>query len=627
MKKLIPTLSLLSVAGAMAASIAFGRANQRPVEVRAEDPVTYIAMNADAFVNWTDEAGHFANVDATYWGEARSFEALDTFFRGEAAEGWTGTLELKSWTQTTPYIYFQWGGARYVANEKEDVNLQVVCQNTAGTLTKKYTLFNDTFTDNKMMLKYFVVPAEDFTALGGSNGFSMHINLVDGRTGDYGFNTFGYLHPNQTKAQVGDAMRYYLNHMSKTRNDYEIGMRRAIQGHYFGNGYLRDVFYATETSIDEDFENQSNFINHWYFDHKFFNHEGDEAHFDTVISDGTYRPGDSQMPFNKTGNGFFRGWYESSLNQGFITPDSPIYRFLSRPFVVSSANPFVSVKMAGTASLHVLDATVSQGEREDSDLAWIDNRCFNTGETGERVYSGFNTATMVRHVINLSAYAGRTVQLGIADYSSGGWGAAYFDELKVNVNVDSFKVDAIVQPTLNDGTFYSVYADRYVNSGHIDGNSEGVKYKVAEDGVADNTAQKEAYDFLKSYYALARQNGNGTSVCSVYTSDEMKALIGTTYNGLSEAAKRIVCASSDYEHAGATGENWFRTPVNTSTYTVGDTIEYILRVNNIDGVTYKNRLGNVLVQNPVASSLIFALLLGVVMVSTVLVVLKKKKRR
>ena len=77
MKKqtLIP---LTLIAGALAIGYAsHSRVSQKVV---ADELTTYIPMSADAFTNWTDAAGSFANRDATFWDQQYSFNALDTFF-------------------------------------------------------------------------------------------------------------------------------------------------------------------------------------------------------------------------------------------------------------------------------------------------------------------------------------------------------------------------------------------------------------------------------------------------------------------------------------------------------------------------------------------------------------------
>ena len=111
MKKTGILIGVIALAGATIVGIS----SSKKVKVaNAIDLDTYFEMNSDFFTNWTNDAGSFANKDATFWGEGYHFEALDTFFRGESAEGWTGTLTSVTWKQQKQYVYFTWGGARDV---------------------------------------------------------------------------------------------------------------------------------------------------------------------------------------------------------------------------------------------------------------------------------------------------------------------------------------------------------------------------------------------------------------------------------------------------------------------------------------------------------------------------------
>ena len=610
MKKLLMTLSLMSLAGAAAFGVSSLASGRTALEVKADgDPETYITMSSAAFTNIgvdttaADYHGYISPADRTWWNEGYSHFALDDFLstgfndgtqKGYDNESWRGTLRSRTWTQKTRYIYFQLGAAK---NDGDGVRLEF----RVGT--KTYTVLNDTFNDGRMLLRYIYIPEEDISDEALSAGVSSYVDIVDQRTNNWGLLTFGYLHPNATKESTADAMRFYLNSMGSASQD--AGARVTMYNHYYGNSYLRSVFYGTVAAdVTDGFDTSEDFLSHWYFDHRYYVDNGNpdpisnkDRHFDKAISTGAIRPGDTQMPFNKTGDGFFRGWYENDSDGGFIKDNTAKYRFISRPFVVSSTNYFVSVKMGGTASLHVIDATIDPNGQA-ADLAWIDNKVYSSGNIGERIYSGFNTCTMVRHVINLHAYAGRTVQLAIADVSDGGWAAAYFDELKVNVAPTSFKVDEIVQATTNDGTFYSVYADQYVNSNSkyrydeglekdVINDENGVHYVNKANAVADETDVKAAHDFLDSYYGLARATGINSDVCNIITSsDDLKTLVGTTYKGLSDGAKHIVCASDDYRHVSGEGD-WFLHDVVIDK-TVGQSIAYIASRNGLDVTTYNN---------------------------------------
>ena len=498
-----------------------------------------------------------------------------------------------------------------------------------------------------MLLRYFRIPDTEYALLGGSNGFTMHIDLVDGRTGNFGFHNFGYLHPNQTLESTADAMRYYLNHLSTDSRTSQIRMRKAIQNNYFLNEGtetgLKNVFYSTVSNIDDCFSNNTDFTNHWYFDHNYFNNRYDATrYFDSAISTGTYRPEDAtNLPFNNDG-GFFRGWHENDEVGGFVAADFLRYRFISRPFVLSGSG-IISIKMAGKASLHVIDATVQNTDSQPADLAWIDNNVMNmSGDAANIASSGFNVCTMVNHVINLEAYLGKTIQLAICDYDESGWSACYFDELvSYYESAPAFHVDSTTQ-TNTSGTFYPSYPDVYVNSACKSGeNASGVIYNggnsvnTADDNAilnhTDSSSSYAAYNVWKIYLNTVRGGNQGTNYCSMLTDDGVKEVINT-YASLSNAAKQIVCASDDFERVGS--GDWYT--INPTIYTSSDsynlsrTIQYLADVNNISVTVYNSGALSLIkfmqLDNPTSISVISFLLLGAVALLATLTILKKKKK-
>ena len=551
-------------------------------KVEADTLTTYIEMNKDAFTVPSDAeaAGVFEPSTATYWptyagyhdedGDSfnYSFFALDTFFCGERREGQTIDLTLNSWIQKTQYIYFTWGGAK---NDGEDVRLVF----HYGEYSSQ--MLNDTSMGNPMLLRYFKIPDEQYALLNKETGFNMYIELIDNRTGNYGFHNFGYLHVNQTKEQVGDAMRFYINNLVRRHNGSndvdtrrsQIRIRKEILNHYFGNSYLRDVFYASSSNIDEDFENNNDFLNHWYFDFNYANDwtNGDkinwDMHFDQAIGSDTFRPDNAtKMPFNLTDSGFFRGWHENDTLGGFVGGDNSIYRFISRPFVLSGTG-LVSIKMAGTASLHVIDPNTKQ------DLAWADCQTFNTsGNQADLMDGSFNTVTMVRHVINLEAYVGKKIQLAIADVSDGGWSALYADELITNYPTFSgFKVDAFNQT--NDGGSHDIYkADRYINATQfVDKvNPNGMRYVNSADinkeddnailNHVDSSEYNEAFNFLdgeKGYYSVLRSAANEFNYANANANDRNAVL--NKFITLSANAQAVVNSSKDILSATSVSQN------------------------------------------------------------------------
>ena len=504
-------------------------------------------------------AGSFGDASTTFWGEGYSFNAMGSFFRGESNEKWTGNLISKSWTQSTQYVYFTWSAQ----NNSDNVYLKF-CYGDKSAILK-----NDTFVENTMKLHHFKIDDEDYASFNGEP-FEMHVELYDNSKSGFAFNNFGFLHVNRTKEQCSDAMRWYLNHLDTDRRDFPTNNRKLILNHYFSNAYLKDVFYEVVDNVNEDFEDNERFLKHWYLDYNYDNNDGTERHIDTVISNSEYRPdGETNMPFNKTGNGFFKGWYAEG--SGYTATDGAVYRFVSRPFVLSG-NGLISIKMAGhTASLHVINC----GDTHE-DLAWIDCRTFNPSGNVDIVATGFNSVTMVRHYINLERYIGKTIQLAIADVDNTGWGAAYFDELVTNYNsFTKFGVEEVTQNSGNAaGTTYAVYRDVYVNSTHIDNDPSGIKYVLGKESISeiDTGAIKEAYDFLNYYFDNFRTSASFYSFCEVDNEVIQELLL--RYSKLSDAAKAIVDASSDYDRGTDRTGNWYEKRMNQE-YTVGQIIDYI----------------------------------------------------
>lgn len=622
---------------ALAASLVAGSfiAPKNAVKVSADPLKTYIPMEEDSFSDYEDTKGSFAGKDATFWSEEYSFNALDTFFRGETAEGWTGTLTLKPWKQQTRFIYFTWGGAnnKRVTEHVDPENLE---SETVEVLKMKmfihygehvYEKENDTFVQNPMMLRYFEIPEADFDS---TQALDMYIELEDGLTADYGFHNFGYLHVNQSEEQVSDAMRYYINHMDdgkrfedEGKRNWTVNKRKEIYNHYFSNAELKKVFLRTVTNIDEDFESSDDFLNHWYLDPHYDNNVRSTMHVDDAISEAEYRlyENGSNMPYNKSGNSFFKGWHDES-NGGFVTGDASTYRFISRPFVLN-AKGLVSVKMAGrSASLHLLDV-------ETGKEAWADIRSFAAdGDESDIALSGKNVVTMVKHYVNFEKYAGRTVQLAIADVGTEdtGWAAVYFDDLVASYDdyPTSFKVDVVTQ-TNESGTYYAVYPEQYICSTHIETDPNGVKYQIAPDpAITDETAMYEAHEFLKYYYSTFRTEGAFICKKNVPTviSDEDQEELTEKYNALSSAeVKAIVDASEDYDRGTNVPEEWSSCAIRKE-HRVEEGVAFI-----ING-EYKSVLyhGDLFINNSNGPMIIIVITIVTLMTTLIGVVILRKKK-
>ena len=627
MKKL---LSLLTLGAALAIGGVGASLHVEADEVKATEYESYIPMEAAFFTNWTNDAGAFAGTDARFWGENYSFEALDTFFRGEAAEGWTGTLTSRTWKQNTQYVYFQLGGARDY-DHPNDAHAHLTFH--YGSYSADF--YNNTFVENPMTLRYFKIPDEQYAALKAlGDDFDMSVDVVDPATGGYGFVNLGYLHVNQSEESTSDAMRYFLNHMSTDSREWEVNKRKEIMNTYFDNADQRAVFFRTVSNVDESFSTNEDFNKHWYFDHNFFNNDyGAERHFDKAIGTDSYRPdAPTNMPFNNDG-GFFRGWYESSVDAGFVASDGLRYRFISRPFVLGGTG-LISIKMAGKASLHVIDATAKNTDSQAADLAWIDNKTMQMdGDASNMAASGFNTTAMVRHVINLEAYLGRTIQLAICDVDTSGWSAVYFDSLVSNYSSrPGYRVEFATQ-TNNSGTFYPVFSDVYINSAcKNDGNQYGVIYNAgngintADDNAilnhVDSSASLAAHNSWKSYLDGVRGGKSGNNYCSALTSAGVVSALNS-FAALSSDAKAIVQASDDFEVVA--GVPTIYGPSHA--YNISRSLAYLASENSIDiGISSSvYGLANLVKLDSKPIIIVSVSLIAISLLTALLFVLKKRK--
>ena len=582
---------------------------------------TYLPMGTSFFTNWDNSWGNFKNSDATYWNEGHSYNALDRFYDGcceGATEGKTGTLISRTWTQTTQYVYFTWGCA--LDNHRDDESLQVKLRFYYGNGSDYEDMFNDTHYGIGMMLRYFKVPDSFFNAQNGA-GFTMHVELIDNRGNDYGAHTLGYFHPNQTFLQVGDACRYFVNHLRSSQSS-----PAALSGHFRTNGSLAIAWNAAEPNFSCDFETNEEFQNDFTYDYNYGNNDWmDGRHPLEAISRSEYRPDNGyNMPFNKSDKAFFKGWYADG--SGYVASDMPTYRFISKPFVVS-LNGLVSIKMGGNAaSLHLLDGTTFD------ELAWIDCRAFEDhGEDGLIADDGKSTVTMIRHVINFEEFAGRTVRVGIADYKESGWAVSYFDELKTNIDLSTgFKVDRIAQNSTQDGQSYFTVNDIYINSTHIDNDPNGVKYSASKEIITrvDASIYKAAYDVVSYYFANFRNQGTSFNVCT-NDNDKIGKLV-SDYSALSAAAQAIVDASEDFTH-GTYANEWYRSDIVRETVadgdlTVGKAIQY-LATRYHQSITIKNSLLAKMMSEPSSMAVAVVVFVTTALVISFAIFMVSKKRK
>ena len=568
---------ILGVAGLMSV-LAFGAitltAKSNSLVSAKADPVTEITVDESFFVkhkaldaeNWSEgfdaNAGYIIdNANQTYWNEGYSYQAMGKFFDGcswgeGGREGWTGRLLSQSWTQSTQYIYFTWGCAND-SNRGSGAAVKLIMHVQHGEDTFAWDVYNDTFSGIAMVYRYFEIPSATFDTFNGED-FTMWIEFYDGRGTDYGAHTFGWLHVNQTWEGVMSGARTYYDAL-------RTPMQENIYNHFRGN---LPLICALDDVLTEDFETQAGFESNFSYDNDYGNKDWmDGRHPGSVIATSDCRGEGTNMPYNKTDNGLFRGWYDDGVG-GYVASDVPTYRFVSRPFVLKGTG-LVSIKMGGRgASFHVLDfVTGDELAFIDVDAADRTHKAFktNTGVENEQkniALSGFNTVTMVRHYINLDQYLGRVLRVAIADVHDSNWAAAYFDELVTRYTTyPQFKVDSVAQ-TVDEKTTYSHYQDIFVNSTSYAHDKNGILYtgssinahmNAAENWHVDESAAKKAYDLLVYYYDTFRTAGTGFSRCDVNATELL-----SRYNALSEEAKAIVNAAQDFDcsNKGA-GQQWY----------------------------------------------------------------------
>ena len=519
--------------------------------------------------NFTKDGAHgYARLGTIYASDKTTwsgrFNALDSFFSGESSgigEGETGYFDSVSWYQklSNPYVYFTLG-----ANTNNYVE---VIRKNGGTVLGSTN--NDQFNGNPMVMNYLKI-----NTAGLSENEEVFLRIHDNSGSDYGFVTFGYLHVNATAKDVSDAIWAHINSLTigydAGNNEANYRIRETMNIYLNGKASTDNILLLSDNknlSVNEDFEDNATFLNHWYRDTTYdwvvdggyssanINDRYDKG-WDSIISYGTQHRHE-RMPFNKTDNGFFKGYREAPEGTddvtGFMNTDASKYRFVSKPFVLSGEG-FVSIKMSGhPASLHVL--------RGNTELAFIDIKTNSREGQKNNITTGYNCLTMVRHVINLSAFKGQVIQLAIADVNCvDDYGAVNYDELITKYdNNPLFKVDTVVQfDNINN-----YYLDFYVP---MTNNRYGVGVDYKDDDTynieSDNTPVKEAYDFLSNYYSSLRAPGNQFNYSKANVVAKANAL--NAYLDLSSDAKTIVNGSTDIQYDSAWSNDWYANAVNVS---------------------------------------------------------------
>ena len=328
------------------------------------------------------------------------------------------------------------------------------------------------------------------------------------------------------------------------------------------------------------------------------------------------------MPFNKTGNRFLCSQNGLLLNDhiGESTAELEANKFrMVSPLFTLSGSGFLSVKMGGaTAALQILD-------ENNTVLSEVKNPAFVTGDNAlaNVMETQVNMNTMVRTVVDASAYLGKKIRVGLVDKGAqdGVWSYPNFDELVTYYeSVPSFRLDKITQ-TWGDParTYYGERLDYFVAFGE-----------------SKHPEAKEAYDFLfgtrdaahpigeNGYYSIARAHDKQASFCSLDASD-LRSLV-SRYDSLKPSARALVDASQDYQHLINDGQSWFDVETD-ATFTVGQSMSYIR--SRADALSLQNRVSANfgLLNEGTSSSLLAGLVsLGLIVLFGALLFHKRKKQ-
>ena len=572
----------LAVAGATALAL---QKQQKFERADAETEINhYMPFESNFNVDDYGDYGTVKDVDATTW--SGRYNALD--------------------------CYFTWAG-----NADNAVEIRKVSDPDAATPVARIT--NDQFNGNCMVVNYIQIDTSTLT-----EGEQLFLRLCDNSTNGYGFNTFGYLHVNASATNVSDAIWAHINTLTVAYDagNSEANFRvRETMNFYLNGKASNDSILALSSnknlSANEDFEDNGLFLQRWYRDTSYDSPEGLGEYYkswSTMISGADHHWNNNNMPFNKTGDHFFKGYHEDST--GFIDTDNARYRFVSKPFILSGTG-FISIKMAGRpASLHVL--------RGNTELAFIDIKTCNLSGDAANITTGFNSCTMVRHVINLGAFLGQPIQIAIADVdTNGNWGAVNYDELITKYDADPFfKVDEAIQNSI-----HNYYLDKYVSRANSD--IIYVDSATRDANPSDSSNVKAAHDFLDFYYSNFRATGTRFSFCSLADNTLYGDLV-SRYNALSKEAQAVVDLSEDFDFGdNRTDGNWYDYSLR-SEYTVGEIVRYVAAKWGI-AIDVKNNSGlasNVVTKNAATTIAIIVVISAVALIgSAVLVFLRLKKKK
>ena len=582
-------------------------------------------------------------ITTTFWGD-RHFNAPDYFFRGfereddVGKEGWTGTITTKEWVQKKRYVTVLIAGGKDPNN-----NYINVYTKKAGQEFESFRVANNNFSDPyascNFVEKVITLPdtiSDDDLA----SGITMKLEFVDNATEGFAFWCIGSLLANQTATDVARSLSVHMNMLSE-KSDKDKLAKSHIINLYNTNAEFTPFTSLTLTDVGEDFEDGYG-LTRLAYDSRYGTLKA-TANLDKAICSWYEGNGGAHMPYNKTGNNFFKGFYEGDNSSypfsGFIAGDDSVYRLLTPSFTLSGTGLISFKASQAGASVHVLNGD-STSPNFLQELAFIDIKTFSTDGV---IHEDINLQdkyilTMVRHVVNLEAFLGKKIVLGLADVSTGGWGAANFDEIVTYYpTAPSFKVDLV---THNEcaGREYKKYArvlDKYVSktattaSGDIIYTDAAPAFIGGDVPTTDTSVYAEAASFLSYYYSTFRDNNVGSTFCGVINNDQ-KVELGTRYNALSEGAKTIVDISEDYTRDVTDGNGQViaevsKMPLRIHT-TVGQTVNFIVGSYNVS-VAGLNLFAMMFGAENTNSSVILIIFLAVLAISVIGIVAFKRHKK
>lgn len=626
MKKILTLLALpsaLLLASLAPSSTEDTKVTLTPALVKNEAKETlrkYIPMEDGEWMGEGLTKG-LSNRNDSFW-NGRAFNALDRFYRGESHEKEQGTLVSPSWFQKEDYISFTLGG--------HAVNSYVGIFKATDDIASATPLAK---VDNR---EWFIDPSRSsnmavrFVNASAFKNQELKLALIDHDESGFGFLNFGALQVNQTLNEVASTIDLHRQILAKgasfgtdaAANSNDEAYTRTLEWY---NREEYKPFIDAIGSLDRynlDFEMDSNHLELFGSDTSFEGGRNDLGfYYDLMVSDRESYWWGEHMPFNKTGNRFLCTQNGLLLNQNISQSTAELEAIKARfvtPLFTLSGSGFMSLKMAGaTAAIQILD-------EHNAVLSEFSNPAFVTGvdAVANIMETQVNLNTMVRTIVDASAYLGKKIRVGLVDKGAqdGVWSYPNFDELITYYDaVPSIRVDKITQT--HGDPVRSYYGER-------------IDYLVCAEN-SKHPEAKDAYDFLfgnrdaahpigtDGYYAIARSHDKGATFCNL-SANELNGMI-SRYDGLSREAKSLVDSSQDYQHIMSTDQAWYDVEAETI-FTVGDSLNYIRnRASNLNFETPVSRTLSSLMNVSEGSTLAILAVLGCVITFGLFCFYKKKK--